>query len=155
MINTKKSTSFIIAGSVLEFGVMQIQHAEAANEFYQEMPFDALFTWQPLCFIYKPMCVSFNCNTLHNCTCRQDYYSTHNVLCKVMQRANTTNQSDSSGPCCTKQNTIGVQLANSNVQLTKSQMFLVQLERTESLSQFRTSFSTVVVSSCQNFREGT
>jgi hypothetical protein len=84
MINTKKCTSFIIAGSVLEFGVMQIQHAEAANEFYQEMPFNALFTWQPLCFLYKPMCVSFNRNTLHNCTCRQDYYSTHNVQCKVM-----------------------------------------------------------------------
>ena len=84
MINTKKCTSFIIAGSVLEFGVMQTQHAEAANEFYQEMPFDALFTWQPLCFLYKPMCVSFNRDTLHNCTCRQDYYSTHNVQCKVM-----------------------------------------------------------------------
>ena len=49
----------------------------------------------------------------------------------------------------------GLAVANSNVQLTKSQMFLVQLERTESQSQFRTSFSTVVVSSCQNFREGT
>ena len=67
MINNKKCTSFIIAGSVLEFVVMQIQHAEAANEFYQEMPFDALFTWQPLCFIYKPYrCVSLS--TMTHCT---------------------------------------------------------------------------------------